>query len=147
MDDMTEGYTTIELSRSELREVAAYAVECARPALVIFERERPDDRRPRAAIDAGQTFADGAERTKTLRDSAWAALRAAQEARDAGQALSERSAEEAATALWTGRGPMPRDRRSRLCASRGELVASDSAARLSEDSALLAASYLGELSR
>ena len=54
----------IELSLSELRAVAGYAVACARPALAIFERERPDDRRPRAAIDAAQAFADGAERTK-----------------------------------------------------------------------------------
>ena len=49
---------TIELSRSELRAVAGYAVACARPALAIFECERPDDRRPRAAIDAAQAFAD-----------------------------------------------------------------------------------------
>jgi hypothetical protein len=72
MDAMADDSTTIELSRSELREVAGYAVACARPALAIFERERPDDRRPRAAIDAAQAFADGAERTKALRDSAFA---------------------------------------------------------------------------
>ncbi|HEX4291093.1 MAG TPA: exonuclease SbcC, partial [Trebonia sp.] len=82
---MPDDATTIELSLRELREVAGYAAACARPALAIFERERPDDRRPRAAIDAAQAFAEGAERTKTLRDSAWAAQRAAQEARDAGQ--------------------------------------------------------------
>jgi immunity protein 5 of polymorphic toxin system len=82
----------IELSRSELREVAAYAVACARPALVLFERERPDDRRPRVALDAAQTFADTGERTRTLRDSAWAAHRAAQEARDAGHAAASDSA-------------------------------------------------------
>jgi len=58
--------TTIELSRSEVREVAGSAVACARPALAIFERERPDDRRPRAAVYAAQAFADGAERTKAL---------------------------------------------------------------------------------
>jgi hypothetical protein len=52
---------TIELSRSELQEVAGYAVACARSALAIFERERPDDRRPRAAIDAAQAFADGGD--------------------------------------------------------------------------------------
>ncbi len=69
---MADDSTTIELSRSELREVAGYAVACVRPALAIFERERPDDRRPRAAIDAAQAFADGAERTKALPDSAWA---------------------------------------------------------------------------
>jgi hypothetical protein len=76
---------TIELSRSELREVVRYAVACARLALAIFERELPDDKRPRAAIDAAQGFADGGARTAALRDSAWAAHRAAQEARDAGQ--------------------------------------------------------------
>jgi len=46
--------TTIELSQSDLREVAGYAAASARPALAIFERERPDDRRPRAAIDAAE---------------------------------------------------------------------------------------------
>jgi hypothetical protein len=89
---MADDSTTIELSQSELREVAGYAVACARPALVIFERERPEDRRPRAAIDAAQAFADGAERTKSLRDSAWAAHRAAQQARDAGQAAASDAA-------------------------------------------------------
>src|SRR5262249_29996012 len=81
-DAMADDSATIELSRSELREVASYAVACARPALAIFERERPDDRRPRAAIDAAQAFADGAERTRALRDSAWPAHPAAQYARD-----------------------------------------------------------------
>ena len=70
---MADDSTTIELSRSELREVAGYAVACARPALVIFERERPEDRRPRAAIEAAQACADGGERTEALRDSAGAA--------------------------------------------------------------------------
>jgi hypothetical protein len=85
---MADDSTTIELSRSELREVAGYAVACARPALVIFERERPDDPRPPAAIDAAQAFADGGERTKAPRDSARAAHRAAQQARDAEQAAT-----------------------------------------------------------
>ena len=89
---MTDGPATIELSRSELRAVAGYAAACARRALAIFESERLDDRRPREAIDAAQAFADGAERTKALRDSAWAAHRAAQEARDAGQAAASDAA-------------------------------------------------------
>src|SRR5918993_2026584 len=98
-DAMADDSTTIELSRSELREVAGYAVACARPALAIFERERPDDRRPRAAIDAAQAFAHGAERTKALRDSAWAAHQAAQEARDAGQAAASDAARAAGHAV------------------------------------------------
>lgn len=89
---MADDPATIELDRSELREVTGYAAACARPALPIFENERPDDRRPRAAIDAAQAFADGAERTKALRDRAWAAHRAAQEARDAGQAAASEAA-------------------------------------------------------
>ena len=90
--------TTIELIRSELREVAGFAVACARPALAIFEYERPDDRRPRVAIDAAQAFADGGERTKALRDSAWAAHQAAQESRDAGQAAASDAARAACAA-------------------------------------------------
>jgi hypothetical protein len=95
---MTNDAMKIELSRSELREVAGYAVACARPALTIFERERPDDPRPRAAIDAAQAFAQGAERTKALRDSAWAAHGAAREARDAGQAAASDAARAALAA-------------------------------------------------
>lgn len=83
---MADDSLTIELSMSELREVAGYATACARPALAIFERERPDDPRPRAAIDAAQAFADGAKRTKEIRDCAWAAQRATPEAREAGSA-------------------------------------------------------------
>ena len=89
---------TIELSRSELGEVAGYAVACAWPALAIFERDRPGDGRPRAAIEAAQAFAAGGERTKALRDSAWAAQRAAQEARDAGQAAASDAARAALAA-------------------------------------------------
>ncbi|MGA4992692.1 putative immunity protein [Nonomuraea bangladeshensis] len=99
---MADVSTTIELSLSELREVAAYAVACARPALTIFERERPDDPRPRAAIEAARTFADGAKRTKALRDSAWGAMRAAQEARDAGLAAACDAARAALAAASAG---------------------------------------------
>jgi hypothetical protein len=99
--------TTIALGRSELREVTGYAVACARPALVIFERERPDDRRTRTAIDAAQAFADGGERTKALRDSAWAAHRAAQEARDAGQAAASDAARAAAATRSVRRTSTP----------------------------------------
>jgi hypothetical protein len=98
-DAMADDSTTIKLSLSELREVAGYAVACARPALAIFECERPGDQRPRAAIDAAQAFADGGERTKGLRDSAWAAHRAAREARDAGQGAASDAARAAGHAV------------------------------------------------
>jgi hypothetical protein len=106
---MADDFTTIDLSRAELREVAGYAVACARSALAIFERERAGDRRPRTAIDAAQAFADGGERTKALRDSAWAAHRAAQQARDAGQAAASDAARAAGQAVGAAfLHPLPR---------------------------------------
>ena len=89
---------TIELTLAELRAVAGYAAACARTALDLFERERPDDERPRAAIEAAQTFANGGARTKAIRDSAWAAQRAANEAREAGQAAASEAARAALAA-------------------------------------------------
>ncbi|PRX98106.1 putative immunity protein [Allonocardiopsis opalescens] len=95
---MADDSAAIELDLPELREVARYAAACARPALALFEHERPDDRRPRAAIEAAQGFADGARRTKSIRDSAWAAHRAAQETRDAGLAAASEAARAALAA-------------------------------------------------
>jgi hypothetical protein len=86
------GPAAIALTHVELRHVAGFAVASARPALMIFERDRPEDGRPRTAIDAAAAFVDGAERTRALRDSAWAAHRAAQEARDAGRAAASDAA-------------------------------------------------------
>ena len=106
---MTDSTTTIELSMSDLREVAAYAVACAGPALEVFERERPHDLRPRAAIETAQAFADGGERTQALRDHAWAALRAAQEARDEGEAAASEAARAAGAACGAAfLHPLPR---------------------------------------
>ena len=80
---------TLELSLAEIRDAAAYAVACARPALAIFERECPDDGRPRAAIDAAHAFAAGERRTEALRGGGFgAAPGAAQETRDSGQAAA-----------------------------------------------------------
>jgi hypothetical protein len=93
---MTE--ESIELSLMDLRAVAGFAVACARSALAIFERERPDDRRPRNAIEAAQAFAEGAERSKILRDTAWSAQRAAHETREAGRAAASDAARAAMAA-------------------------------------------------
>jgi hypothetical protein len=95
---MADGIPVVELNMAELREIAGYAVACAEPALAIFERERPDDRRPRAAIEAARAFAEGAKRTKAIRDSAWAAQRAYQDTRDAGQAAASDAARAAVAA-------------------------------------------------
>lgn len=60
--------------------VARYAAESAQDALSIFEETHPGDRRPRVAVEAAWTFAEGAKRTKLQRTSALAAHKAAQEA-------------------------------------------------------------------
>ncbi|HYN29392.1 MAG TPA: NAD(+)--rifampin ADP-ribosyltransferase [Dermatophilaceae bacterium] len=69
------------LTPEELRAVARYAVACAEPSLVLFERASPGDHRPAAALEAGRVFADGAPRSRLQRTAAAAANRAATEAR------------------------------------------------------------------
>jgi hypothetical protein len=97
---VTEGSDAIDLNLDELRQLTGWAVDCARPALTIFERIRPDDRRVRSALQVAKAFAEGARRTKALRDAAWDAHRAAQAARDANQ----RAAHEAARAAGHAAG-------------------------------------------
>ncbi|WP_280269954.1 putative immunity protein [Nocardia wallacei] len=94
---MTAG-NEIELGMDELREIARCAVACAAPAVALFDRERPGDERPRAAIDAAREFAEGARRSKLIRDRAWAAQRAYRETRDAGQAAASEAARAAVAA-------------------------------------------------
>jgi hypothetical protein len=90
----------IVLSMKDLRGVAGYAAECAQEALEIFERAHPADSRPRDAVDAAWTFARGGKRGKTLRDSAWAALKAAPDAGDAAAGDAARAAMCAASAAY-----------------------------------------------
>ena len=52
------------------------AADCAELVLPTFERQYPDDRRPRAAIEAARGFALGTV-TSTALAAAWAAARAA----------------------------------------------------------------------
>ncbi|WP_024805470.1 putative immunity protein [Nocardia sp. BMG51109] len=89
---------TIDLDTAELRAIAAYAVACAGPALIVFDRARPGDRRPHEAIEAARAFAEGARRTKVIRDSAWAAQRAFHDTRDAGQPAAGEAARAAVAA-------------------------------------------------
>lgn len=89
---MADVLPSIDLSDRELREVTRYAAACARPALAIFEHARPRDERPRAAIAAADEFAEGAKRSKALRDRAWAAQRAAREAREVGLSAADNAA-------------------------------------------------------
>jgi hypothetical protein len=89
---------TITLDLDELREVTRYSVVCGRPALPVFEAARPTDPRARVALEVAQEFADGARRTKAIRDGAWAAHQAAQDAREAGQPAADEAARAAVAA-------------------------------------------------
>jgi hypothetical protein len=90
----------IALSKQDLREVTAYAAECAQGALETFESTQPDDSRPRDAINAAWAFARGGERGKALRDAAWAALRAARGADTEAASNAARAAMSAASAAY-----------------------------------------------
>jgi hypothetical protein len=68
----------IDLTDDDLRHVAGFAARCASAVLLVFERDAPDDTRPRHAIDAALDFAHGGARTGALRTAAWAAYRATQ---------------------------------------------------------------------
>jgi hypothetical protein len=88
------------------RDWRLFAADCAQHVLHLFEAMRPDDDRPRAAIDAARALARGqigqdeqaaawAAAQAAVREAAWAAARAAAQA-------AEREAEWAAarTAAW-----------------------------------------------
>lgn len=97
---MAKEHARVVLTMDDLRAVAGFAAESAGEALEIFTRDHPADPRPRDAIDAASAFARGGPRGKALRDTAWAALRAAREA-DAGAAAdAARAAMSAASAAY-----------------------------------------------
>lgn len=92
--------TDIELDITDLRTVAAYAAGSAEKALIIFERACPSDPRPGEAIAAARAFADGGKRVAALRDTAWAALKAAQDAGDPAACEAARAAMSAPSAAF-----------------------------------------------
>ena len=100
MMTMATETSEISLSMGELREVAQYAAESAQEVLELFERAHPADARPRDAVDAAWTFARGGKRGKALRDSAWAALEAAQDAGSPASGDAARAAMSAASAAY-----------------------------------------------
>lgn len=90
----------VDLSLGDLRSVADFALQTAQDVLEIFERAHPEDRRPREAIEAARAFALGAKRGKILRDTALAALRAANEVESDAAAQAARAAMLAASAAY-----------------------------------------------
>lgn len=97
---MTGASGDFELSVDELRAVARYAAETAQRVLPVFEEARPDDPRPRAALDAAWEFVRGAPRTRLQRVTSLDAHRAAQEAGDEAARLAAQAAGDAASAAY-----------------------------------------------
>ncbi|MFE9769428.1 putative immunity protein [Streptomyces sp. NPDC005808] len=97
---MAEDESEIALSKQDLRGVTAFAAACAEVVLEIFEADQPDDSRPRDAVGAAWDFARGGERGKSLRDTAWAALKAAKSADTAAAREAARAAMSAAGAAF-----------------------------------------------
>ena len=90
----------IVLGQQDLRAVSGYAAKCAQEVLEVFESAHPADSRPRDAVEAARAFARGGDRGKLLRDTAWAALRAAREADTAAAGDAARAAMCAASAAY-----------------------------------------------
>lgn len=97
---MTNATGEIVLSMQDLRAVTSYSAGSAQEVLEIFESAHPADTRPRDAIDAAWTFARGGERGKTLRDTGWAAHKAARDADTAAGGDAARAAMCAASAAY-----------------------------------------------
>ncbi|MYT11220.1 hypothetical protein YWIDRAFT_00410 [Streptomyces sp. SceaMP-e96] len=97
---MTTESGDFELTMDELRVVARYVVESAEEVLPVFEAARPNDPRPRAAIDAAREFVNGARRTKLQRITSLDAHRAAKEATTEAERLAARAAGDAAAAAY-----------------------------------------------
>lgn len=89
----------IFLAENELRAIAAYAADCARCVLPLYESAKPDDARPREAIAAAEAFAAGGRRTAELRAAAWSAYAAAREV-EAAAANAAYAASHAAAAAY-----------------------------------------------
>lgn len=89
-----------ELTMDELRVVTRFVAESAQEVLPVFEEAVPDDRRPRAAVDAAWEFVNGANRSKLQRVTSLDAHRAAKEASTEAARLAARSAGDAASAAY-----------------------------------------------
>ncbi len=85
-----------QLSNQQIKELRLLACDYAERVLPIFEKEYPNDKRPRIAIETSCKFACG-ESTKQELDDAWDAAWAAWDASAA------RAAWDAARAAWAAR--------------------------------------------
>ncbi|MGB3376049.1 MAG: putative immunity protein, partial [Microbacterium sp.] len=69
----------LQLSETDRRELVEWTIACAERMLPLFLAERPDDERPREALDAAQAFMRGEMDIDAVREKAFACHAAARE--------------------------------------------------------------------
>ncbi|WP_408608921.1 putative immunity protein, partial [Desertihabitans aurantiacus] len=90
----------VPLAVEELRVVARFAAAAAEEVLPVFERQHPDDGRPRAALEAARVFVEGAPRSRLQRAASVEAHRAAREAATEAARLAAQAAGDASAAAY-----------------------------------------------
>jgi hypothetical protein len=114
----------ISKQRRDQRTLALWAARCAERVLAHFERARPDDDRPRRAIDAARAWARGDLSARETRARALLAHTAARATDDASARAAARAAgHAAATAHATGHA-----RHAAACAAASVAAASNGGA-------------------
>ena len=72
----------LKLSETDRRELVEWTIACAERMLPLFLAERPDDLRPREALEAARAFMRGEMDIEDVREKAFACHAAAREASD-----------------------------------------------------------------
>ena len=122
-------WCTRTIWKDHRKEVSLFAAACAERVLYIFERQYPDDKGPREAIQAVRDFAEGKISLYQLRDKC-AAARA-----DA----SARAADAARAAVWAARAAADAARAAAAAAVWAADAAADAARAAAADAARAAA--------
>ena len=93
----------VSVTNEEHKRLALQAARCAEMVLPLFSGERPDDFRPKAAIDAARRWAAGELSVADARKAAFAAHAAARECSIPAAIAAARSAGHAAATahVWT----------------------------------------------
>ena len=89
------------------KDIRLFAADCAESVLHIFEKEHPNDDRPRKVIRAARDYANGfisSQELKAARDAAEAAWAAAGDAEDAAWAAAGAARAAAWAAAWAAAG-------------------------------------------
>jgi len=107
----------MKLDARDHRSLALWAADCAGRVLAFFEEERPEDDRPRRAVEAGMAWARGEIGVGEARAAAIAAHAAARETdRTSARAAARASGHAAATAHMAAHAPHAADYAARAVA-------------------------------